>query len=188
MASKIETQILEKTQVQPQQDGEQFQVYLRRCVDGVSNLDEKGWASLDTATQQWYNDAAAAVTAKKPIQNFPDETGTATAAPTPRATKIPTNAAPAAAASAEAPATTAAAASTAAPAATAATSGKKKGGVAALKRLIISNPAAEKDALSAALVSEGYEIGKSTFESVVYDMKQTMALLEEMGRLKPAAD
>lgn len=194
MSSQIESKILAATKQKPIGEGEKFQDYLARLAKSVSDLPDAGWASIGEAGQDWYNAAAQAIIDKKPIQNFPDETGRdETPTATPAAAPARIRATPKAAQPAAAPAATSEATPASSPAAASAETKPAaepkvkgaKGGVKALKKLIFANPNHSKDQIKSAFAAistqEGYIVNPSTFESVVYDTTQSITLLREMG-------
>lgn len=203
--SKIENELLAVTKGKPMAEGADRQAYLKDMLKSINGLAEKDWSKLGTPAQDWFNSSCKLVNEKKPIADFPDlEVPAAAPAParatmasnedndsdneTPKTASAPAPAAPAV----TAPVTTpkmepppkpkVAETKTEAPAADGAP--KKRGGVKELKRLVIANPEAKQDELLTQLKAAGFEVGSSTAVSVIYDLKQTLDLLKEMGRLK----
>jgi len=69
--SAIKKELMEATGV-AQKRGQDEQEYLKALVKGVSDLDDKGWNGLSVLAQDWFNEAADAVNAKKEVASFPD--------------------------------------------------------------------------------------------------------------------
>lgn len=61
--------------VQKQQPGESDQDFLKKVLRAVHGVDEPTWNSLPIKAQQWYNDAATAVSTANPIPPCPGFNG-----------------------------------------------------------------------------------------------------------------
>lgn len=176
----IELSIIEATKSPKQKKGEGAQAYLLRQSQALDGLSEADWAKLPEPTRNWHVAAAEAVNGGKPLPEFsafvPEgERG-------PDATENPETAAPA---PTPAPTTPTATAATTDGAKSAKTEFKgKKGGVRALRRIVVKNQAWTKDQILAALKAEGFEVSESTAASVIYDTKQMLDVIKEAGLLK----
>lgn len=69
--SKIQQELAAATEVK-QKRGQDDQEYMKALVKGTSDLDDAAWNKLSTEAQDWFNEAADAVNAKKSIPTFPD--------------------------------------------------------------------------------------------------------------------
>lgn len=66
----VNAEILKAADVQPKRN-EDRQVFLQRVVRAVADLDDKAWEGLSSDAQDWYNEAADQMNAKKTITEMP---------------------------------------------------------------------------------------------------------------------
>ena len=65
-----------------------------------------------------------------------------------------------------------------------AAAGEKRGGSRRMRELICEDPTIDQAALKAKLDEEGYKISEITFNATYYDVKSTIRLLSDSGKLK----
>lgn len=71
MKSKILDELVKVTEC-TQKRGESDQDYLKRLIKATSDLGDGDWNKLSADAQNWFNDAADSVNAKKDLPAFPD--------------------------------------------------------------------------------------------------------------------
>jgi hypothetical protein len=172
--SVIETALIEATGVKPQRDGEARQKFLTRLMVGVGKLPEDEWEKLGAVAgaQDWYNTAADADAAGKPVPDFPDADAEDAGVEDEEA---PAKKKPAKAAKPAKPAKETKPVKAAKPAK--ATSMRR-----ALKRMIVKNPGRTTEELIAALEKQGYQSpSRLTISTIRADTRDTIKVLNEAG-------
>lgn len=84
----IKAEILKATDLS-QKRNEDEQAFLCRVVRAVAELDDKAWEGLSSGAQDWYNEAADNMNAKKDIDPMPEPKGEAEEKPATRRRSAP---------------------------------------------------------------------------------------------------
>jgi len=208
----IESELLKATGQKVRGSKEAEQTYLTRIALESNNLGDDDWKKLSVEAQEWMNVASESYDSKRPIPGFGGKAAPADAAPadadpaeaeaegdevegdeTDAAEEAAAEEAPAPAKAKPAKADKSAVTKAEKPAKAEkpkkaekapAADGEKRGGSRRMRELICEDPTLEQPALKAKLDEEGYKISDITFNATYYDVKSTIRLLSDLGKLK----
>jgi hypothetical protein len=193
--SPIEQELCGLVDIQ-QNAEESRQKFLKRLIGKIDKVPDADWEKLSTQAQKWHGDAIKAIDAGEDVPDFPDieerpvastRTRSSAAAEEEEAPRKKKGAGNGAATQKD-PAPKKEAAKKDEPAPKKEAAPKKPSALTEIKKMILANPKIDPAGIAEGLTKKGLTASSSTIQTVRADMRHTLRVLVDAGKLEMTLD